>query len=465
MNIYGIKNITDNELNFKYDKYYREVALKLKNLLSDEERNILRKEEQERFSSLNNIEINLEELKNRFIDLITDKNSEKYLWILYSKYQNDENYIDKISNILKKENDVIRGGTNTYKVNGWMAHTLYVYQITNYNIAKNIELVNFDGNEDNKNQLKELHELYEKLSIESKFLLRIFCLIHDIGVIEDIKYHDVLGEKYVEKVLEEIGLTQKELEKNNINIDLKDFVKILQGIIKYHTLITSLSAESNDDYVEDSYKNLIENIPDIESIEKQIPEILFIMAYGDIIAVDESLMDIEKYQRTKEGYVFFKEITENIPHTRNKEKITIDRICDTAGKIKYETLKNELDSILEKNNIDKDDFIEDMYNIRLMRYTGPLMKNVNDVSLTIKIYNELFKLITALDGRNALKEYTIFFVPDKHENEFVKEFKNNNFFKCVEKMKKEQKEFAEFGNTRIEKEVMSVEKKILIRII
>ena len=465
MDIYGIKNITERELNFEYDKYYKEFALKLKSLLSDEERNTLRKEEQERFSSLNNIEIDLEELKNSFIDLLTDENSEKYLWILYSKYQNSENYIDKLSDILKRENEVIRGGTNTYKMNGWMAHTLYVYQILNYNIAKNIEIVNFNGNENNKLQLEELHKLYKELSKESKFLLRIFCLIHDIGVIEDVKYHDVLGSKYVEEVLKEIGLTQNELEKNNINIMLNDFIKVLQGIIKYQTLITSLSAESNDEYVEYAYRNLIESIPNIQSIKSQIPKILFIMAYGDIIAVDESLMDTEKYQRTKEGYMFFEEITNNKPHTRNKEKVTIDRICDTAGKIRYETLKKELDIILEKNNIDKNDFIEDMYNIRLMRYTGPLMKMVNDVSLTIKIYNELFKLITALDGRDSLKEYTILFVPDKPESEFVKEFKNNNFFECLEKMKKEKRAFSEFGNTRIEKDEVSGEKKLLIRVI
>lgn len=465
MNIYGIYSISEKELNFNYDKYYREFALKLKSLCSEEERDNLRKAEQEKLSNSNNIQINLEELKDNFINLLVDENSEKYLWILYSKYQNNENYIDKISNILKKENQVIRSGTNTYKINGWMAHTLYVYQISNYNIAKNVEIVNFNGNKDCKKQLEELNKLYKNLSVEAKFLLRVFCLIHDIGVIEDVKYHDSLGAKYVEEVLEEIGLTQKKLEKNNINISLKNFTKILQGIIKYHTLITSLSAESNDDYVEYAYRNLIENIPHIEIIRNQIPEILFIMAYGDIIAVDESLMDIEKYQRTKECYIFFKEITENRPHIRNKEKIAIDRICDTAGKIKYDNLKQELDFILEKNNIDKDEFLENMYNIRLMRYTGPLMKTVNDVSITIKIYNELFKLITYIEGRGALKEYTILFVPDKPENEFVKEFKNDNFFNCIEKMKKEKKEFAEFGNTRIENEKIVGEKKILIKII
>ena len=46
-----------------------------------------------------------------------------------------------------------------------------------------------------------------------------------------------------------------------------------------------------------------------------------------------------------------------------------------------------------------------MFNMRLMRYTAPLMKNINDIELTIKIYNELFKLIKCLDGKDSLKEY------------------------------------------------------------
>ncbi len=306
MEIYGISGIEDKDLNFDYDKYYKELAIKLKNVKTEKDADIIRKEARIRLSESNNIKIDINTLKKEFIKLILDENSSKYLWILYSKYENNENYIDKISNILKEENSIIRGGTNTYKMNGWMAHTFYVYQIVNYNIANNIEILNFGENSETKKQVGELHELYKTLDKEDKFLLKIFCLIHDIGVIEDIKYHDKLGAKYVKKVLEEIGLTQDELRNNKISIELEDLIEVLKTIIKYHTLITTLSTEGNDEYVEFAYKDLISYIPNnVSNIKYKIPKILFIMAYADIIGVDESLMDVGKYQRTKEGYLFF----------------------------------------------------------------------------------------------------------------------------------------------------------------
>ena len=74
MEIYGIKNITNNELKYNYDKHYKQVALKLKQEPSEEQRNLIRKTEQKILSGSNNIEIDLQTLKQNFIKLILDKN-------------------------------------------------------------------------------------------------------------------------------------------------------------------------------------------------------------------------------------------------------------------------------------------------------------------------------------------------------------------------------------------------------
>ena len=464
MNAYGINNISDNELNYKYDKHYKKVALKLKQAKT-EEINLIRKSEQKKLNELNNIEVNLETLKQNFIKLILDEDSSKYLWILYSKYKDEENYIDKISTILKKENSIIRGGTNTYKMNGWMAHTLYVYQIINDNIAKNKELVNFNGNEENKKQIQELNELYNQLQDESKFILKIFALIHDIGVIENITYHPELGSKYVAQVLKEIGLTSEELQINNIKISLEDLTLILKTIVKYHVLITGLSTEASDMHVELAYKDLIRNIPNIEKIKNDVPKILFIFAYGDIIAVDESLMSAEKFNSVKEGYNFFKAITKNEIPVRDKEKVAIERICDTAGRITYEELKNSIDDILLKNNIEKNSFIENMYNIKNMRFAGALMKTVNNVELTIRIYNEIFDIISKVEDKAFVKDYTIVFVPDKHENDFVEQFVNGNFLECAKLMKISGNHKEIYKNVEIAMSDDGNEKNISIRVV
>lgn len=350
-------------------------------------------------------------------------------------------------------------------MNGWMAHTLYVYQIVNDNIPNNKELTNFNHDEENKKQIQELNKLYNQLQEESKFILKIFALIHDIGVIENITYHPELGSKYVEQVLKEIGLTSEELERNNIKINLEDLTKILKTIVKYHILITGLSTEASDMHVELAYKDLISNIPNIEKVKSDIPKILFIFAYGDIIAVDESLMNNEKFNRVKEGYNFFEAITKNQIPVRDKEKVAIERICDTAGKITYEELKNSIDNILFRNNIEKSSFIENMYNIKNMRFAGPLMKTVNNVELTIRIYNEIFDIICKVEGKEVVKDYTIVFVPDKHENDFVEQFANGNFFECARIMQKSGKFEEKYKNVEIVRSSDENGKYVSVRVV
>lgn len=192
---------------------------------------------------------------------------------------------------------------------------------------------------------------------------------------------------------------------------------------------------------------------------------MLIFAYGDIIAVDESLMNIEKYERLKEGYDFFEAVTQNRVPIRDKEKVAIQRICDTVGKITYIELKKSLDDILIKYRINKISFINDMYNIKLMRYTGPLMKTLNNLELSIKIYYELFELIRKIEDEESIKDYTIIFVPDKHENCFVEQFENGKFFKCIEIMKQTNKNEALYENVKIDRGIDYEGKYLHIKII
>lgn len=458
---YGIKNVTEKQLNFNYDKFYRETGIQLKKAKTDDESNLIKKQKAKELDELlYNVHIDINVLKCNFINILKSEKSSKYLWILYSKYENGENYIDRISDTLKQENKIIRGGINTYKLNGWMAHSLYVYQIVNYNIAYNKELVNFNGNKENIKQIRELHDIYNKLNKESKLLLKVFTLIHDIGVIEDIKFHDKLGAKFVTKVLSEIGI-----DKSKMSLNLKDFTKILKEIIKYHTLITSLSSESSDLYVQNEYEKLLSELPKIDDIKSEIPQILWLLAYADVIAVDESLMNIEKYERIKDCFNFFKQITYGEKTTRNKEIVAIERICDIVGENKVEKLTMDFDYILNKYNIEKRQFVDDMYNIKLMRYTGPLMKTLNNTEMTINILYELFELIGYFEGKEKLKEYTIIFVPDKHENDFVEQFNNNNFFECIKKMKENNKNEFTYKNININKGINDNGKYLHIRVV
>ena len=176
-------------------------------------------------------------------------------------------------------------------------------------------------------------------------------------------------------------------------------------------------------------------------------------------------MNLEKYNRIKEGYYFFESVTQNKIPVRDKEKVAIERICDTVGKVTYESLKKLLDNILEKYSIDKSNFIEDMYNMIIMKFAGPLMKTVNNPELTIRIYHEIFDIIGQTENKEFLKEYTIIFVPDRHENDFVEQFKNGNFFKCAEIMKNTNEEEVIYRNIKIKKEINNYGKCLYISVI
>ena len=54
MEKYGIKNITKHEWNFEYDKHYRQVALKLKEAKTENERNAIKDFEEKELSNKQN---------------------------------------------------------------------------------------------------------------------------------------------------------------------------------------------------------------------------------------------------------------------------------------------------------------------------------------------------------------------------------------------------------------------------
>ena len=93
------------------------------------------------------------------------------------------------------------------------------------------------------------------------------------------------------------------------------------------------------------------------------------------------------------------------------------------------------------------------------------MKTLRNIEMTIKILYELFELIGYFEGNEKLKEYTIIFVPDRHENDFVEQFQNNNFFEYVATMKERNESNFTYKNVNIRKETNEDGKYLYIRVV
>lgn len=127
-------------------------------------------------------------------------------------------------------------------------------------------------------------------------------------------------------------------------------------------------------------------------------------------------------------------------------------MCDMCGKT-YSEVSNRIDEILKKLNINKLQFMEDIYNIKWLHYTGPLMKTVNNLETSIHVFYEVTDLVKKIDNEKALKEYIITFVPNRPsiEYEFIEIFDNGKFFKCVEKAKESKENITIYEKIKIEK--------------
>lgn len=450
-------DLEDKKLSFEYDKFHKLCGEKLKDIDNQEEfikerRNY--REYLEKTLELNKIKINQEELKINFSKIFKDKNSHQLLWTLNSKYIDntfEKNYLDEISKIIYKSNQVIKGGINTYKINGWMTHVIYVYQIVNYNIANNIVPVNFD--ETTKRYMttiiRELSEIYNTLNNTSKFILKIFCFIHDIGVVEDEKEHPLMGVKYVEQILMDIGITQYFLNSNQIKITIEELIQIMKTLIKNHIIYSNLSGEGSDAFVESNFKQLVKEIEDTKVNIREISKILFLFTIGDIIAVNEIIFNEGKYNRLKGTYKFFNEVIEEKPHNRNKKQVSIERLCDLLGASDSNEVERKVEEKFKEENIDIKLFWENLFNLEHFFHFSPIMKSLKDFNKTVELVYKLLDLIITKKGKNMIANTTITWIPNNKSKQAVNNIKNGSVLKCIEKLKESNIEQMVYDTNKV----------------
>lgn len=439
-----LKGIDDEILSYEYDKFYKESGNKLKNIIDEKELINKRKKEREYLKNslhLDRVKINLEELKTNFIEILKEENSHQLLWFLNSKYLDNtysKNYLDEISPIIFKSNQVEKGGINTYKINGWMTHALYVYQIVNYNIAKNIVPINFDENSKNYmiDIIKELHEIYYTLNTTLRFILKLFCFVHDIGVVESEKNHAICGKKYVEEIIEDLNITQEFLDINDIDISVKNLIKIIKAMIEYHIIYSLLSGEGSDAFVENGYRTFLQDIKGTNVDQRDISKILFLFTIGDIIAVNEIIFDEVKYRRLKETYKFFNEIIEEKPHSRNIQEVALERLSDLTGETDKTKIRNVVDKVMEESKNNSKEFLENLYDLEHFFHFTAIMKSLNNTEYTIKLINNLMQLIIQKEGKVAIKATTITWIPNNKSRQAVTNIKNGTLFRCINQLMK-----------------------------
>ena len=97
--------------------------------------------------------------------------------------------------------------------------------------------------------------------------------------------------------------------------------------------------------------------------------------------------------------------------------------------------------------------MENIYNVKWLHYTGPLMKTVNNLEISIHVLYEVTELVRKLDNENSLQDYIITFEPSRPsiEYDFLEVFENGDFFKSIELAKENKKDVTTYKKVKIEK--------------
>lgn len=366
-------------------------------------------------------------IKRNLIDLLTDNRGYIVLWYLNAVRKEDKSLLDMISPLFEGINHVTRGGINTYKQSGWMVHVLYVFQLVSFNIRNDVIPTSFLGE---SSELKEafhiMNRLYWEMEEESRFILNVLALIHDIGVVDGVQNHDKDGEKYVTGILKDLSITSSILQTKNIELGFDSFCELLRIFVSNHTLINKISAEESDLCIHDKCEAILERLSIYNDLSNKIfsdmASIFLIIGMADLIAVDDKLFTLPKFTLAYDSYNFLQKMFLGFPCNRDRENVAMMRLHQMLPEDTYNDLKLDSLNILDQLSVQSEQFWNGLYEIYEFEYATAFLK------LLKSLRKVLFVLSKILDFISKKQDYSLF---DKSVVKFDSDMNTNTFAEAV----------------------------------
>lgn len=378
--------------------------------------------------------LEIDKLKSEMPAIILDPRGYQVLWYLNAVEVSGHSLLDEMSDIFLRTNRVVRGGINTYKLSGWMAHVLYVYQIVTYNIPNGIPPSYFLGNDEVCSTFRKMQKVYGNLSQKIKLIINVYALIHDIGVIDGVQKHDQDGEKYVEQILKDLQLNEGFWNQYSLTFD--EAIKILKVLVENHTLINKISAEDSDRSIEDRCACIVKKLGSVVKNFScaELAACYYLLGLADLIAVDDSLYTTQKYNLATNSYFFLESIFSGAPIERDSEQIALLRLGEMVKETTYKDIKNETQSILRKENIDYNEFCKNLYMIYRLEYGTTYLKPLNSLKHTILILYKLMNYVGKAFGVEKLTNLVITFDSQMSSSKFKTAVENGEYLSDMEKL-------------------------------
>lgn len=338
----------------------------------------------------------IQEHKSEFSKLFFEADSFRLLWICRCLYIENKSVLALLNKYIDNICSITRGNLNTYKLNGWDVHVLYVYQLANYNFCNNIIPSAYFWSFDATHIFSKFKSIYTNLSDNAKFVLKIGSFLHDIGVTLGVEDHEAKGVELTDNYYKELGITESLLKSNNVNLSTDEIVEALKAIVGNHQIINQISAEASDKYIYEKIEHIKSTFSYSDKLLKMFNNdfvgIMSILAISDMMAVDDSLLTAEKYSELLEAYDFLSNIIKNNSYHRDASVYGIKRMISLLK----DDLKEHASEIILQTSIKNSDILNDfLYNVRFLSYAMAAIKPLQSVEKAIKLLDfciEIYKL-------------------------------------------------------------------------
>lgn len=205
--------------------------------------------------------------------------------------------------LLKKTDEIKRGGINLYKIDGWCTHIVVGLIISNQLLAKGEWPETLPKIRESDNLLNLCSSIFNKFSKDDLLVFRIGTLIHDIGVIDGVPDHDIKGIKYVKPALKELGINQDWLESSKSKWLMSDLELALEMFVGQHSLLSKYYGELGANEINSLIEKYIKSKKLSSKLKfwvaNTLADSLFLFIIGDIAAVNENLINKNKIESLK----------------------------------------------------------------------------------------------------------------------------------------------------------------------
>jgi len=370
-NKYGLEKV-------RFEKKARDIALEKDDNPCFFENMTLSKEESNVFLAC----------KEAFGTLFFEKDAPYLLWVSKCLHVESCTLLSIMSSYIRSIQTTKRGGLNTYKRIGWDAHVLYVCQLASSNFAEGIPSCAYNWNFDVQYIFDYFKNVYIPLSKSSRFIIKIGSFLHDIGVTLGVKDHEEKGVPLTEKYYKEIGISAESLTVEGIALTTDEIICIICAIVGNHQIINQISAEASDRYIYEKISTIKQSFSFstclMELFKVEFVDVMLLLATADMMAVDDSLLSVEKFEELVEARTFLQRISNNGDYEREHQKYGVKRLISLLPDANKKDAEKIIFSYIHSQE-NSHSLYEFLYNVKFISYAMAAIKPLNDTLKSIKL--------------------------------------------------------------------------------